>query len=112
MGIITPITHKNKLGIPKTSPLENALKSAGKLPIGIAPVINKPTPNQVVNPANVIIKGGNRPFVIPKACTAPTPKPHRHVKTKIPNGNQKKVMPLVLRVTLLKKSLLKRIHLL
>ena len=80
MGIITPITHKNKLGIPKTSPLENALKSAGKFPMGIAPVINKPTPNQVVKPANVIIKGGNRPFVIPKACTAPTPKPHKHVK--------------------------------
>mgnify|MGYP001482248933 CR=1 FL=1 len=43
-------------------------------------MINKPTPNQVVKPASVIIKGGNRPFVIPKACTAPTPRPQRQVK--------------------------------
>jgi len=31
VGIITAITHKNKFGIPNTSPLEKALKSAGKL---------------------------------------------------------------------------------
>ena len=58
-----------------TDPLEKALKSAGKFPIGIAPVINNPTPNQVVRPAKVIIKGGSFPFVIPKAWMAPTAKP-------------------------------------